>query len=500
MDKKKDRHEKRSLEDIFFMEEAETLEEDVTENEEETVKRDEAETWTGADQAEKEIRDEEIDNRGSSILKNRLSRAGLERLKIETNMARGQEPREKEEDKSFEEIDIKEEHKSHAVTDDTILLKRIREISSDAESYDEDMTSEDLSTDEVEKSFDLEKTGSKESGSPAEEVSENEEDILRARLLSSVDSKKEAENHSEEGPNQIKDSSTEPIKSLFEEKSKETGDSIFNPEETALFNRPIFEEKDDFETGSFAKPLGDGIKIDTALEDEELDDSVIEGEEISNDLDNTLPGIKIFRSEDLEEEAEASSEDKDDLYNKGTADNKAKAEKKRGPLMAILMEWVIPIAFAFGLAFIIKTYIGGLSSVQGHSMEPTLREGDMLYVDKLPIHFKNYKRGDILIIDSPDGVELYVKRLVGMPGETVEIKNGKVLIGGKWLKDSWTDKETAVYNNDKWVLGPDQYFVLGDNREEGASNDSRIFGPIGPERIEGVARLRIWPLSSIKGM
>ena len=139
----------------------------------------------------------------------------------------------------------------------------------------------------------------------------------------------------------------------------------------------------------------------------------------------------------------------------------------------------------------------GATTVSGTSMEPTLHNGDFLLVSKIPTYFKNYKRGDILIIDSPDLNEFYVKRLIGLPGETIEIQDGKVFIDGKWMKEFYTDQETVSYANAKWTLGNNEYFVLGDNRGTGASNDSRLFGPVLAEHIKAVSRLRIWPITKM---
>ncbi len=181
-------------------------------------------------------------------------------------------------------------------------------------------------------------------------------------------------------------------------------------------------------------------------------------------------------------------------------EKKESEEKERGGVFGFFYNWVLPIAVALVLAFLIRTYVGGATTVQGTSMEPTLHDGNVLLVSKIPTYLGKVKRGDVVIIDAPDQVKLYVKRLIGLPGETVEIHDGKVFINGQWLKDTWTDADTVTYYDSSWKLGSDEYFVLGDNRKEGASNDSRLFGPIKGDAIEGVARLRIWPISQFQSM
>lgn len=183
------------------------------------------------------------------------------------------------------------------------------------------------------------------------------------------------------------------------------------------------------------------------------------------------------------------------------ADDDADEEIKSSPVKEVFFGWVIPILSALVLAFFIKTFIGSVTTVRGTSMEPSFQDGNVLIVSKIPTYFHNYERGDVLIIDSPDQKELYIKRLIGMPGEMVTIQEGHVYIDGKYeVREAYTDAETASYDETSWTLGEDEYFVMGDNRAEGASNDSRIFGPIDQSEIEAVARLRIWPLQAIRSL
>ena len=182
------------------------------------------------------------------------------------------------------------------------------------------------------------------------------------------------------------------------------------------------------------------------------------------------------------------------------SDEDAEEERKNKGLRGFFYNWILPVAIAIVLAIIIRFFIGGATTVSGTSMEPTLNNGDFLLVSKIPTYFKKYHRGDILIIDSPDLDEYYVKRLIGLPGETVEIKDGKVYINGKWMKEYYTSEDTASYANTKWKLGNNEYFVMGDNRASGASNDSRLFGPIPAEHIKAVSRFRIWPITKFMSM
>lgn len=163
--------------------------------------------------------------------------------------------------------------------------------------------------------------------------------------------------------------------------------------------------------------------------------------------------------------------------------------------------WLLPLAITIGIAFFIRIFIGGPTTVRGSSMLPTLKNGDVVIVSKLSTYFKNYKRGDVVILDAPDRAdkELYIKRIIGLPGETVEIRDGKIYINGMWLQEFYlSEKETGVYNASQWKLGQNEYFVMGDNRKQGASNDSRLFGPVSVAALDGKALWCIWPISDWK--
>lgn len=175
-----------------------------------------------------------------------------------------------------------------------------------------------------------------------------------------------------------------------------------------------------------------------------------------------------------------------------------------------VLDWISPIILAVILAILLRIFVGGATTVQGESMEPTLQNEDILFVSKLPTYGNNFDRIDIVIIDPPiepkdqvteEEEKLFVKRIIGMPGETVEIRDGNIYINGQLLREFYLgEPETGTYNESKWVLGDDEYFVLGDNRAPGRSNDSRFFGPIKEDDILGVVKFRIWPFSSIGGV
>jgi signal peptidase I len=128
--------------------------------------------------------------------------------------------------------------------------------------------------------------------------------------------------------------------------------------------------------------------------------------------------------------------------------------------------------------------------VEGHSMEPNLHETARLLtirIDLLP----RLERGELVVARSPIGEINVIKRLIGLPGETVEIIRGVVYVDGVRLEEPYVHNH-AHYSG-VWRLRADEYFVLGDNRSD--STDSHDYGPLPRARIEGVALFRYWPLS-----
>lgn len=128
--------------------------------------------------------------------------------------------------------------------------------------------------------------------------------------------------------------------------------------------------------------------------------------------------------------------------------------------------------------------------VRGSSMEPSLHNGQYLVVSKMSYRFREPQRGDIVVFTSPNGAgEGYIKRIIGLPGERVEIRDGAVWINGYRLDEPYLN--AAIPYTGSWMLGPDEYFVLGDNRAH--SSDSRVWGPLPRKNIIGKAWLCYWP-------
>lgn len=200
-----------------------------------------------------------------------------------------------------------------------------------------------------------------------------------------------------------------------------------------------------------------------------------------------------FEDDDIRHFGDVENEPEDD------EDNVKSQKKGRDALWFILY-----IAIIVAVAFIIVKFIGQRTVVSGRSMENTLSDGDNLIMDKITYRFGNPKRFDIVIFPDPsDPSEYFIKRVIGLPGETVRIgSDGTIYINSKKLDESY-GKE--VINNpglaaSPITLGKDEYFVLGDNRND--SLDSRFpeVGPIKGDEILGRAVFRIYPFNHMKGL
>ncbi len=134
--------------------------------------------------------------------------------------------------------------------------------------------------------------------------------------------------------------------------------------------------------------------------------------------------------------------------------------------------------------------------VDGPSMEPSFYTSQRVIVSRVNFMLADPERGDILVFQSPDNPGIsppLIKRVIGLPGETVDIHDNHVYINGNELDEPYINEEnsTSQGRNNPVTLGPDEYFVMGDNRNH--SRDSRIFGPVNRSTIIGEAVVRYWP-------
>ncbi len=151
-------------------------------------------------------------------------------------------------------------------------------------------------------------------------------------------------------------------------------------------------------------------------------------------------------------------------------------------------ETVIPAVI---IALIINLFLAQATQVLGQSMEPNLHSAQRVVVEKVTYRLLHGpRRGDIVVIDLPEQTDMLIKRVVGLPGETIEVRNGEIYLNGDRLEELWTVNPGGG-NYGPQVVPPLHVFVMGDNR--GASNDSRNFGPVAIEHIVGHAWFSYWP-------
>jgi signal peptidase I len=157
---------------------------------------------------------------------------------------------------------------------------------------------------------------------------------------------------------------------------------------------------------------------------------------------------------------------------------------------------VLAIILYFGISFAVQAV-----HVEGLSMYATLDNNDYLIANKIDYRLHPPQRGDIIILRPPTNNSLdFIKRVIALPGEKLLIRDGIVYINGHKLDEPYLPEAWTTLNNpppwsvgDGAVIPPNEYFVMGDNRNR--SQDSRIFGPISRDRIDGRAWFRIWPLN-----
>ena len=168
----------------------------------------------------------------------------------------------------------------------------------------------------------------------------------------------------------------------------------------------------------------------------------------------------------------------------------------------LIREWVVIVAVALVASIVIRSYVFQTFYIPSGSMEPTLMIGDRIVVDKLSVDFGSINRGDIVVLRAPpaencggEPVTDLVKRVIGVPGDTLSSKGNTILVNGKPLKEAWSHWEPLGPAINPTTVKPGNYFVMGDNHNN--SCDSRYWGTVPKSLIIGKAFVRIWPFNRI---
>ena len=171
------------------------------------------------------------------------------------------------------------------------------------------------------------------------------------------------------------------------------------------------------------------------------------------------------------------------------------------PLRSVL-EWLAVVIGALAAALLIKVFLFQAFFIPSESMLPTLEVGDRVLVNKLAYSLGDVERGDVVVFHKPEtlpvsDVNEFIKRVIGLPGDTVEGRDGIVYVNGQPLDEPYLPVGVATDNFSE-VVGEGELFVMGDNRNN--SQDSRSFGPIDAGTVVGEAFVRVWPVPHLGGI
>jgi signal peptidase I len=182
----------------------------------------------------------------------------------------------------------------------------------------------------------------------------------------------------------------------------------------------------------------------------------------------------------------------------------------RRPALGCLLEIVETLVLTLLIFWVIQSFVAQPYRVEQQSMETTLEPDQYVLVDKLTPRWDTYKRGDIVVFTPPPGwangtvATPYIKRVIGVGDDTVDIHDGKVFVNGVALVEPYVFKDPDgqpqstedVLQTGEWVVPKGELFLMGDHR--GSSADSREFGTVGVDKVIGRAWLRYWPINTLE--
>ncbi len=182
-----------------------------------------------------------------------------------------------------------------------------------------------------------------------------------------------------------------------------------------------------------------------------------------------------------------------------TTDSLQEEYVERHPLLRTILSVLICITVALILSLLITKYVAHHTSVEGSSMEPTLYNGDQLIVEKFSYYFHEPERYDVIVFPFSENVS-YIKRIIGVPGDIIQIKNGVIYLNGEEMDEHY-GKEELIREpglaEEEIVLNEDEYFVLGDNRNASVDSRKEEVGIIKRSQIQGKAWVRFYPFDQM---
>lgn len=320
----------------------------------------------------------------------------------------------------------------------------------------------------------------------------------------------------EEAAEETAEPAVEEITESVIDEAEEVSDLVENAEET----EPVVEEITESVTDK-AEEVSDLVEVseeNEAEEEPEAEESEEETETEESEEESEEETVAAVISEeknkkekkepeDVEEASEEDSEENDDSDDEQK--DKEESEKEKSALY-MFFDTIKFVAIGLLIGILLVVFVIQRNDVYGSSMEPTLYSGDAVFVEMISVYTGNFSRGDIVTIDAKgmDGYsheENLIKRIIGLPGETIKIEDGNVYINGQLLDESdylpagtktYVGAEGQSKGYAEITLGPDEYYCMGDNR--GGSNDSRRMGPFKKGQIEAKVLMRIYPFNKMK--
>ena len=296
----------------------------------------------------------------------------------------------------------------------------------------------------------------------------------------------------------VSEASAEEEEETFEEEEEEEEEEETFEEEASEEIPEMTETEKFFEDDSYIPP--EELEILVSAEDEsdefEIPQSITPPEPV--DFKKSLPRYEDIKNTPVLDSFETAyvftGKSGEHIRYRLSLPSKRSAKQNRN--RKNIMSWIITFVAAILLAVFLRTFVFVLAKVDGPSMLPTLHHQESLIVTKYSYVFGEIERGDIVICryDTPEYPDTYVKRVIGLPGETIRIENGIVYIDGAAIKEDYT-LEPARYDMESYTIPEGKVFVLGDNRNNSA--DSRRVGPLDKSQILGKVRFRIYPFTSI---
>lgn len=191
-----------------------------------------------------------------------------------------------------------------------------------------------------------------------------------------------------------------------------------------------------------------------------------------------------------------------DYYDEDEAKlEEAVPKKKEKSITYEILTWIRDLGIIIIVVLFVTTFVGEKTRVKGDSMEPNIHDGDNLILNKVTYRFSEPERFDIVVFPYEKDPSLnYIKRIIGLPGEEVNLRDGKIFINGELLEENYGMEEIRIYGNQGFpdatlIVPEDEYFVMGDNRNDSSDSRYKDVGTISKEEFLGKTWIRIWPLT-----